>query len=221
MVHAAREWLTVTWGALARLGTEGSDSDEARSIAASNRFYVLAVIANVPCFVDKTSSGDPEHGRLENLIALVDSKLLVFATRRALMQEALARGGPTPSACVERLGWKADEVDWNAPLVIVRKYDPSSTQDPISPVVPARDDVGPKTRCRRRLGGRRCVRADLLGPGHFVRLNPDDGARRALDLPTPAERQDQRLSFDAVPFHVQAAAVGEVHQLRVGMPRPD
>lgn len=71
MVHAAREWLTVTWGALARLGTEGSDSDEARSIAASNRFYVLAVIANVPWLIVLAAIGGPTPAPVATHLAMV------------------------------------------------------------------------------------------------------------------------------------------------------
>lgn len=51
MVHAARAWLLATWGSLARLGTDVPNSDDARSIAASNRFYILAAIANLPWLV--------------------------------------------------------------------------------------------------------------------------------------------------------------------------
>jgi hypothetical protein len=103
-------------------------------------------IGGTACFMGKPKSDESEYGRAENWITLVDSKYLIFATRRSVLEEALSRKGPTPWECVERLGWKSSDVDWNAPLVIARKYDPRNRLDPLSPVVPAKADEPPKTR---------------------------------------------------------------------------
>jgi hypothetical protein len=67
-------------------------------------------IGGVPCFVAKPKSDENDWGPLEDWVTLVDRKYLIFATRRAMLKEALARKGPTAEACVERLGWKLSEV---------------------------------------------------------------------------------------------------------------
>lgn len=103
-------------------------------------------VAGAACFQGEPKGDPSEYGRAENWITLVDSRYLVFATRRSVLEEVLARKGPTPDEGVARLGWKAADVDWSAPLVIARKYDPQSKQDPLSPLVAAKDDEGPKTR---------------------------------------------------------------------------
>lgn len=51
MVVRARAWLHATWDVVARLGTDVPHHDVARAVAASNRFYVLAVLANLPWIV--------------------------------------------------------------------------------------------------------------------------------------------------------------------------
>ena len=59
MEKRARAWFHVTWLTLARLGTDTARADDARAIAAANRFYVLAIAANLPWLVVLAVIGGP------------------------------------------------------------------------------------------------------------------------------------------------------------------
>jgi hypothetical protein len=87
-------------------------------------------IGGVPCFVAKPKSDEMDWGPLEDWVTLVDRKYLIFATRRAMLKEALARKGPTAEVCIERLGWKLSDVRFGSPLVIVRKFEGAKGQKP-------------------------------------------------------------------------------------------
>jgi hypothetical protein len=50
------------------------------------------------------------------------------------MEEALRRLGPSSQTCVESFGFKLSDVDWKAALTILRRYDPTSTDDLYSPL---------------------------------------------------------------------------------------
>jgi len=51
MLRRSRAWLQATWSALTRLGVDGASDDDVRAIAASNRVFILAVLANLPWLV--------------------------------------------------------------------------------------------------------------------------------------------------------------------------
>jgi len=59
LLERARLWLTATWDTLARLGVDSVPSEDARAVAAANRFYVLAVLANLPWLVVLGVIGGP------------------------------------------------------------------------------------------------------------------------------------------------------------------
>lgn len=59
MVIRARAWLHATWFAVARLGTDTARAEDARAIASANRFYVLAITANLPWLVVLAVVGGP------------------------------------------------------------------------------------------------------------------------------------------------------------------
>ena len=71
MVHAARQTLVATWGAIARLGTDVENSDDARSIAASNRFYTLAVVGTIPWLVVLAAVGGATPAPVATYAAMV------------------------------------------------------------------------------------------------------------------------------------------------------
>jgi diguanylate cyclase (GGDEF)-like protein len=59
MVMRARAWLHATWFVVARLGTDTARAEDARAIASANRFYVLAITANLPWLVVLAIVGGP------------------------------------------------------------------------------------------------------------------------------------------------------------------
>ena len=59
MAMRARAWLRTTWITLERLGTDTARADDARAIAAANRFYALAIAANLPWLVVLAIIGGP------------------------------------------------------------------------------------------------------------------------------------------------------------------
>jgi diguanylate cyclase (GGDEF)-like protein len=59
MAVGAREKLGEAWVYLTRLGTEMGPSEDSRAIAASNRFYLLAIVANIPWLIVLAIVGGP------------------------------------------------------------------------------------------------------------------------------------------------------------------
>ena len=47
----ARTWVLTTWTTLSRLGTDVEQADDSRAIASANRFFILAIGANLPWLV--------------------------------------------------------------------------------------------------------------------------------------------------------------------------
>jgi hypothetical protein len=93
------------------------------------------IIDGVECFLrEPYKRGNREEGPVEDWVATVDGRYWVQATRRAILKEALTKRGPTPAECLEKLGWDAARLNWDSPVVIVRKYDPSNQKDAYSPV---------------------------------------------------------------------------------------
>jgi hypothetical protein len=83
--------------------------------------YNYETIAGVPCFVKKPPEEDWQWGPLEEWVAVVEKKYMLFATRRAILKEALAAKGAGPEVRMEKLGWKVSDVAWASPLLIARK----------------------------------------------------------------------------------------------------
>lgn len=90
--------------------------------------YNYETIAGVPCFVKKPPEEDWQWGPLEDWIAVVDKKFLIFATRRAILKEALTAKGAGPEVRMEKLGWKTSEIAWGSPLLIARKPEPDKAK---------------------------------------------------------------------------------------------
>jgi len=59
MAISARARLRSTWLTASRLGTETARADDARAIASANRFYILAIAANLPWLVVLAVIGGP------------------------------------------------------------------------------------------------------------------------------------------------------------------
>lgn len=59
MANSARVWLRATWVAASRLGTDTARADDARAIAAANRFYILAIASNLPWLIVLAVIGGP------------------------------------------------------------------------------------------------------------------------------------------------------------------
>src|SRR5262249_35708197 len=81
----------------------------------------------------------------EAWIALPTNRVLVCATRRALLEEALRQVGPEVGHLLVSLGCNR-LIDWDAPIVIVRQYDLTSSHDIYSPLNTRVPSVGPQTR---------------------------------------------------------------------------
>jgi diguanylate cyclase (GGDEF)-like protein len=71
MVERARAWLSATWADVARLGTDVPNADDARAIAASNRFYALAILANLPWLIVLGVLGGPPPAPVATHLAMV------------------------------------------------------------------------------------------------------------------------------------------------------
>jgi hypothetical protein len=108
---------------------------------AASRKVTREVINGVECFLEEGS----KEGQLESWSAVIDGTILILATRRAVLEEILARRGPTLQTCIANLGWDSSEINWASPIVIVRKYDPSNQKDAYSPVS-VQPRVSPSTR---------------------------------------------------------------------------
>jgi hypothetical protein len=110
--------------------------------------YTFENIGGVSCFVKNPVTGNDIDwgGPLENWITVVDRKFMIRATRRTLLKEAIAAKGPTPEAAVEKLGFRAAEMNWGSPVLIVRKYDAANRNDIFSPANAAMADRWPKPR---------------------------------------------------------------------------
>jgi hypothetical protein len=112
--------------------------------------YSYQKVGGLGCFVRKPLNAEQVDwggGPAEVWFTVIDRRFLIYATRRAILQEVVSGRGPHPDACLERLGWKTSDVDWNARMVVVRKYDPTSQLDMHSPVkTKLEDGYWPTTR---------------------------------------------------------------------------
>ena len=60
IMRRLRAYLTALWSSLSRLGVDPTPTEEARAVAAGNRFYILAVLASIPWIVVLAILGGPE-----------------------------------------------------------------------------------------------------------------------------------------------------------------
>jgi hypothetical protein len=85
-----------------------------------------------------------EEGPLEEWYAQVAPRVLVLATRRAILEQALAAPGRPAAVLARGMGFPGD-VDWAASIVLLRRYDPDNPSDVTSPLNEGKD-YGPATR---------------------------------------------------------------------------
>ena len=67
----ARAWVLTTWTSLSRLGTDVAQPDDSRAIGGANRFFILAVCANLPWLVVLGILGGPTPAPVATHLALV------------------------------------------------------------------------------------------------------------------------------------------------------
>ena len=71
MAMAPPAWAKSGWTSLSRLGTEGLALEDARAVASANRFYILAVLANIPWLVVLAVVGGGTPAPVATHLALV------------------------------------------------------------------------------------------------------------------------------------------------------
>lgn len=67
----ARAWVLTTWTTLSRLGTDVPLADDSRAIGGANRFFILAVVANLPWLIVLGILGGPAPAPVATHAALV------------------------------------------------------------------------------------------------------------------------------------------------------
>jgi hypothetical protein len=165
-------------------------------------------IAGVPCFVRKPSDDDNEWGPREIWLAVVDRRILISATRRSVLKEALTGKGAGAEVRVEKLGWKPAEVSWGSPLLIVKKSEPDKKRaTPIERLLLTFEPAKKKARVEVQ------SKDGAATLQHLRRLLSD---RRAESR--PAEEDESFPGFGTIDL---VSSKGDQHVFTMGVPQSE
>ncbi|HET6203282.1 MAG TPA: hypothetical protein VFI25_10825 [Planctomycetota bacterium] len=95
--------------------------------------------------VDAYSAPPELEGPLETWIAAPTKRILLVATRRAILEESLLRKGANLVSVLASMGCER-AIDWKSPVVIVRRYDAENEADIYSPLNTKAKGIAPMTR---------------------------------------------------------------------------